>query len=79
MLAGFVMCRTSTLASASTGDRPSGLQHPHGIHCGERRHRGPPAVERMLSVVATCRHRARLDGSRAPSLLPGKAMSAAAA
>ncbi len=53
---------------------------------------GSRFVERMLSVVATCRQqkrsvlefltaccRARLDGSRAPSLLPGKAMSAAAA
>ena len=53
---------------------------------------GSRFVERVLSVVATCRQqnrnvlefltaccRARLDGSGARSLLPGKAMSAAAA
>jgi len=53
---------------------------------------GSRFVERVLSVVATCRQqkrnvlefltaccRARLEGRRAPSLLPAKAMSAAAA
>ena len=52
---------------------------------------GSRFVERMLSVVATCRQqnrnvlefltaccRARLDGSEAPSLLPAKAEPAAA-